>query len=51
MGHAGHMEKMWNAYKILVQKLERKRSFDRPKHKWEDNIKIDRTKTPFRGVD
>jgi hypothetical protein len=30
-----------NAYKILVGKLEDKRRLGRPRHTWEDNIKMD----------
>jgi hypothetical protein len=30
-----------NAYRILVGKLEGKRPLERPRHMWEDNIKID----------
>jgi hypothetical protein len=33
-------EKM-SAYKILVRELERKRPFGKPRHGWEDVIKID----------
>jgi hypothetical protein len=29
------------AYSILVAKPERKRHLRRPRHRWEDNIKID----------
>jgi hypothetical protein len=32
---------MRNAYTILVGKPERKRPLGRPKHRWEDNIKMD----------
>jgi hypothetical protein len=28
-----------NGYKMLVGKPEEKRPFERPRHKWEDNIK------------
>jgi hypothetical protein len=40
-GHAAHMAKMRNAYKILVGKLEGKRPLRRPRRRWEDNIRID----------
>jgi hypothetical protein len=30
-----------NAYKILVGKPEGKRTFERPIHRWEDNIRMD----------
>jgi hypothetical protein len=33
---------MRNAYKILVGKPEGKRPLGRPRHRWEDNIKLDR---------
>jgi hypothetical protein len=32
------MREMRKAYKILVGKLEGKRSLGRPRHRWEDNI-------------
>jgi hypothetical protein len=40
-GHESCMEKMRNGYKILVGKLERKRSLGSPKRTWEKNIKMD----------
>jgi hypothetical protein len=46
-----HMEEMRNAYKILVGKPERKRILGRPKHRWEDNIRMDLKKTGREGVD
>jgi hypothetical protein len=44
MGWAGHVARMgekMNAYRILVGKLEGKRSLGRPRSKWVNNIKID----------
>ena len=35
------METSRNAYRILVGKPEGKRPLGRPRHIWEDNIKID----------
>ena len=35
------MEQSRNAYRVLVEKPERKRSLGRPRHRWEDNIKMD----------
>jgi hypothetical protein len=32
---------MKNAYKMLVEKPERKRPLRRPWHRWEDNIQMD----------
>jgi hypothetical protein len=30
-----------NAYRVFVGKLEGKRSLERPRHRWVDNIKMD----------
>jgi hypothetical protein len=35
------MGKKRGAYRILVGRPERRRPLGRPKHSWEDNIKID----------
>jgi hypothetical protein len=40
-GHVACMSEMRNKYKILVGKLEGKRRCGRPRHKWEDNIRMD----------
>ena len=40
-GHVAHMEESRNAYKILVGKPEGKRPLQRPRCRWEDNIKMD----------
>jgi hypothetical protein len=45
------MGKMRNAYKIVVGKPERKRPIGRPSHRWEDNIRIDRTEIGWEYVD
>jgi hypothetical protein len=34
------MGEMINTYKILARKPDRKRPLRRPRHGWEDNIKI-----------
>jgi hypothetical protein len=34
-----------NAYRILVGKPEGKRPLGRPRHRWEDNIKMDLSET------
>jgi hypothetical protein len=36
------MKQMRNAYNILVGKPEGKRSLGRLRHRWEDNIRMDR---------
>ena len=38
--HVARMGNMRYAYRILVGKPEGKRSFGRPRRKWEDNIKM-----------
>ena len=38
-GHVARMEHSRNAYRVLVEKPEGKRSLGRPR--WEDNIKMD----------
>jgi len=38
---AYNMGEMRNAYKILVRKPERKRPHERPRCKWDDNIRMD----------
>jgi hypothetical protein len=45
------MGEMRNAYKISVRKPEGKRTLRRPRHRWEDNIKMDLRETGFGGVD
>jgi hypothetical protein len=42
---------MRNAYKILVGKPERRRPFRKPRHRWEDNIKMDLREIGFGDVD
>jgi hypothetical protein len=40
-----------NVYRILVGKPEGKRSLGRPKHRWEDNIKMDLREIGWGGID
>jgi hypothetical protein len=40
VGHVAHMGEMRNVCKILVGKPEGKRSLQRPRHRWEDNIRM-----------
>jgi len=42
---------MRNAYKILVAKPEGNRTLRRPKHIWEDNIKMDIKEIGYESVD
>jgi hypothetical protein len=41
--HVARMGKKRNAYRILVVKPEGKRPLRRPRHRWEDNIRMDLT--------
>jgi hypothetical protein len=43
-GHVAHTGKIRNAHKILVGKYEGKRQLGRPKHRLEDNTKMDHKK-------
>jgi hypothetical protein len=49
-GHVACMGEM-NAYKILVGKPEGRRPLGRPRHRWEDNIKMDLGEIGFGDVD
>jgi hypothetical protein len=40
-GHEAHMEEERGVYKVLVGRPKDKRPLGRPKHRWEDNIKMD----------
>jgi hypothetical protein len=40
MEHVAYMVRIRNSYNILVGKPEGKRLLGRPRHKWEDNVKI-----------
>ena len=40
-GHVAHMGQGRVVYRVLVGKPEGKRPLGRPRHRWEDNIKMD----------
>ena len=40
-GHVACMEQSRNSYRDLVGKPEEKRPLGRPRHRWEDNMKMD----------
>ena len=46
-GHVARMEQSRNAYRVLVGKHEGKRPLGRPRHRWEDNIKMDLREVGF----
>jgi hypothetical protein len=41
----------WNAYKVSVGKPEGNRPLERPRHRWEDNIKMDLREIEWDGID
>jgi hypothetical protein len=49
-GHVARMGEGIGVYRVLVGKPEGKTPLRRPRHKWEDNIKIDLQEVGFRGV-
>jgi hypothetical protein len=52
MGRAySALGEMRNVYKILVRKLEGKRPLRRPRHRWEDNIRMDLMEIGWENVD
>jgi hypothetical protein len=50
-GHVACMEQMLNAHYILVEKREGKRQLGRPRHRWDDNIRMDLRKIEWEVVD
>jgi hypothetical protein len=40
-GHVASMGEGRGDYRVLVGRLERKRPMGRPRHRWENNIKMD----------
>jgi len=45
------MEKMRGVYRVLVGKPEGKRPLGRPRHRWENNIKMDLQEVGCGGMD
>jgi len=41
VGHVAHMGESRSLYRVLVGKSEEKKPLGRPRHRWEDNIKMD----------
>ena len=50
-GHVAHMGKGRAKYRVLVGKPEGKRSLWRPRHRWENNIKMDLQEMGCGGMD
>jgi hypothetical protein len=40
VGHEAYMGKGRSVYRVLVGRTEGKRPLERPRHRWEDNIKM-----------
>jgi len=50
-GHVAHMGERRSIYRVLVRKPEGKRPLGRPRHRWEDNIKMDLQVVGCGGMD
>jgi hypothetical protein len=49
--HVARIRQKRNAYRVLVGKPEGKRQVGRPRHRWEDNIKMGLTEIGLSGMD
>jgi hypothetical protein len=49
-GRVARMGEERNAYRILLGKLEGKRPLGRPRHRWEDNIRMDLREIGWGGM-
>jgi hypothetical protein len=50
-GHVARMEEKSNTYRLFVGKAEGKRPLGRPRHRWEDNIRMDLLELGWGDVD
>jgi hypothetical protein len=50
-GHVARMGEVRGAYNILVRRPEGRRPLGRPRHRWDDNIKMDLWEIGFGDVD
>ena len=50
-GHVARMGEIRGVYRFLVGKAEGKRPLGRPRHSWEDHIKMDLQEVGCRGMD
>jgi hypothetical protein len=50
-GHVARLGERRGVYRVLVGKPEGKRPVGRPRHRWEDNIKIDVEEVGCGGMD
>jgi hypothetical protein len=51
MRWVGHVWEMINNYKTLVRNPERRKPFERPRSRWENNVKMDLREIGCGGVD
>ena len=51
VGHVAHMGEMSGIYRVLVGKPEGTRPLGKPRHRWEDNIKMDLQEVECGGMD
>jgi hypothetical protein len=51
VGHAARMGEERKVYKVLVGKSEERRPLGKPRHRWEDGIRMDLSETGLGGVD
>jgi hypothetical protein len=49
-GHEAHMGERRGVYRVLVGRPEGKRLLGRPRHRWEDNIKMDLREIGINGA-
>jgi len=49
--HVACMGEMGNAYNIVIGKHEGKRPLRRPRHRWEDNIRMNLREIRWEGMD
>jgi hypothetical protein len=49
-GHGARMAEGRGVYRVLVGRAKGKRPLGRPRHRWEDNIKMDLRERGFDGV-
>ena len=50
-GHVARMGERRNACRVLVEKPQGKRSLGRPRHRWEDDIKMDIQEVKWEGME
>jgi len=50
-GHVARVGESTDAYRVLVGKLEGQTPLGRPRHRWEDNIKMDLQEVGCGGID